>query len=133
MTKTSRDVVVSALRYLNVVSQNGEPSAAIFTRAEANYITCHEGLRARFESKHRTSIHWDYDDVPDEYFGFIDMILAGFLVGRVPMSESKKQEAKALSEEAETSLVRSIARRKQSNKRLPDFPVYSRSNGIDYS
>lgn len=107
MTKTARDVVYKAMRRIGYISPEETPSPADCNEALEEYEGFHEWLVKEFPRQ----IHWNYDEVPVEYWTHIAGWFGGRLVNVLKVSPENKANAKEGAAESERYLREMLARK----------------------
>jgi lysyl-tRNA synthetase class I len=123
MAKTANDVITEALRSLNYIATDAEANADDYARALSIYKSQHAALISRLRDKYQIKNNWNFNNVSDDHFDFVAMILAGKIAGgRFRVPATIKAEAVDRGEEAESDLGQLLARGKRFAKRFPDMP-----------
>lgn len=106
MAKEAKEVVFRALRRLNHISAEEEPTAEDYQEALAEYEGFHAWLKQEFEG----NMGWVADSVPDQVFPYVAGWFAGDLVGVFPCSPEVQQRVVATADLAQVRLREMLSR-----------------------
>lgn len=90
MTKTSRDVIIEALRLTGAVPLDQVPDADLFENTKSKY----ENFHAYLNNKYKRSVVWQIDSVPDDVWTNIAAMFANVLIGSVPMATETQERVR---------------------------------------
>ena len=106
--KTANDVVIRALRRLNIVAIGETADPDIYVDALAEYVGFHEWLEKEFQR----DLRWNYNAVPEEYWPHVSGWLSGTLADVFPIGDAMYSKAKISAKSSETALREILARRR---------------------
>lgn len=116
-TVTAQDVVLRALRRLNMVALGADAPADLYEDALEEYKVFHEWLRQEFGSR----LSWSYDAVDDRYWTHVSAMLAGELSSLFSVGAGSRERAERGAVMSERRLREQLARKRTDTTEITYF------------